>query len=565
MVKKPVPIDAVSLAAVLVAVAGVCTVVGWTLSLAGGLTRAAYVVAAITGLMVGSLVLRKAVRRGSWRPRRLCRGLPAGFLVIWSLATLGGALYAPSNIDALTYRLPRVLHWLDAGRWHWIDTDHVRMNYNATGAEWLAAPVLALTHSARLLFLANAAAFLLLPGLMFVWLRGLGVGGKAAWRWMWLTPAALGFAMQCGSLGNDLPGALYFLAAAVFAWRGARSGCAGWLVLSAVALGLMTNEKISNGALVPALAVIWIAGWRNAGGGWMRSTGMALIAGAAVSALPTLGLNAWHTGSITGDPANLSGVQTASVSAALAGNATLTTLQNFAPPFCPMAAGWNAWSSRVLLPAWQSWFGPSAFPRLTFRLGELPQEEWAGFGLCFGLLLILSWSGRPARGKSMPRLTRQILWAGAAGVLLYAGTMGSEMPARLMLPFLPLLVAAVALRSPDRDPWSSGAWRATAGLTIITAALAVVLTPARPLFPAARVFTALERMGPSPWITRAARVYRVYGNREDVFASLRGALQERENEVGFFASDDDAEWSLWRPWGARRIVHVGPARPAPVS
>src|SRR2546425_1190888 len=41
--------------------------------------------------------------------RRFSRWLPRGFLIVAALAVAGGVLHAPSNYDALTYRVPRVL------------------------------------------------------------------------------------------------------------------------------------------------------------------------------------------------------------------------------------------------------------------------------------------------------------------------------------------------------------------------------------------------------------------------------------------------------------------------
>ena len=40
--------------------------------------------------------------------RRFRKILPAIFLLVASFVVLGGILYAPTNYDALTYRLPRV-------------------------------------------------------------------------------------------------------------------------------------------------------------------------------------------------------------------------------------------------------------------------------------------------------------------------------------------------------------------------------------------------------------------------------------------------------------------------
>lgn len=99
----------------------------------------------------------------SWR-----RFLPFCFLILASLSFLAGLLYAPNNYDALTYRVPRVMHWLQCEGWHWIHTDNVRMNTRATGFEWLMAPQLSLLKTDRVIFIANWFCYLLLPGLLFL-------------------------------------------------------------------------------------------------------------------------------------------------------------------------------------------------------------------------------------------------------------------------------------------------------------------------------------------------------------------------------------------------------------
>jgi hypothetical protein len=77
---------------------------------------------------------------------------PLLLLLYAALALLGGALYAPANVDALTYRLPRVLYWLAEQRWHWIATNDPRMNISPSGFEWLMAPVVASREATGLSF-----------------------------------------------------------------------------------------------------------------------------------------------------------------------------------------------------------------------------------------------------------------------------------------------------------------------------------------------------------------------------------------------------------------------------
>ena len=199
--------------------------VGWTLSVLHQLNAAGYAVA----LLLGGVALMAWWKQTSarifphisWRKlkRRFRRPFPLAFLILAAMAFLGGALYAPSNYDALAYRLPRILHWLAAGQWHWIHTIFSRVNDRACGIEWVSASFIALLRTDRPLFLINLVSFLLLPGLVFSLFTRLGVRRRTAWHWMWLAPTGYGFLLQAGSIGNDLFGAVFGMAAIDFALR----------------------------------------------------------------------------------------------------------------------------------------------------------------------------------------------------------------------------------------------------------------------------------------------------------------------------------------------------------
>ena len=168
---------------------------GWLLSALGQLNELGYAVfgaVGAAGLWFGRKALGLTSPRGlcHWKTvrARFCRWLPAGFVVLAFLVFLGGALYPPTNHTALTYRTPRVLHWLAEGHWHWIHTPNYRLNDRCCGFEWLTAPVLLFLKSDRGLFTLNFIPFLLLPGLTFSVCTRLGVRPRVAWHWMWLLP-----------------------------------------------------------------------------------------------------------------------------------------------------------------------------------------------------------------------------------------------------------------------------------------------------------------------------------------------------------------------------------------
>src|SRR6185295_5371592 len=144
--------------------------------------------------------------------RRFARPLPLAFAALAALAILGGVLYPPSNYDGLSYRIPRVLHWLTAEQWHWIHSGFFRLNTRACGHEWVSAPLILFTNTDRWVFLLGAVPLLFLPGLFFSLLTRLGAHVRVAAKWMWLLPTGYCYVLQAGGIGNDLFGAVFVLA-----------------------------------------------------------------------------------------------------------------------------------------------------------------------------------------------------------------------------------------------------------------------------------------------------------------------------------------------------------------
>jgi hypothetical protein len=235
--------------------------VGWTLSALHQLNAAGYAVALLLGVV--AFVAWRKQTAGRIFPqisrrklkRRFCRPFPLAFLILAAMVFLGGALYAPANYDALAYRIPRVLHWLAAGQWHWIHTIFPRINTRSCGIEWVSAPVIALLGTDRWLFLINFISFLLLPGLVFSLFTRLGVRRRVAWHWMWIVPTGYGFLLQAGSMGNDLFGATLALAAVDLALRANRSKLPRDFFASLLAAAMMTSAKMNNLPLLLPWAV----------------------------------------------------------------------------------------------------------------------------------------------------------------------------------------------------------------------------------------------------------------------------------------------------------------------
>lgn len=431
---------------------------GWAVSIAVFFT----VLTAVGGIRWSVPQLRRG---------RYSRGLPLLFALTAGVALVGALVYPPTNIDTLWYRMPRVIQWLQAGRWHWLDTERWRLNSIAFGLELHWLPLAAWGASARLLALPNLISFLLLPGLLFRVFRQTGVDSHMARTAMWVVASGWCFVAQAGSTASDAFSAIYFLAAldgALCFGRSGRFAALGWSVLAAA---LLTNTKQTNlPLLLPWVVAFWpgrkhlIGVLRGAPG---RIAGLALVA-LLISTAPLILANWLYTGSWTGTPAWANARwRPAHPWFALVIQIPILLQQNLQLPIMPGTDAWNAWVERwVSSERMAPWFQGFDLPG---RLFAQIREHSAGLG-CAPLLWAgwTWWAGRRPRSAASPaggvgRWIAISTWLAGAVVLTQIGFL--EL-ARYFAPYYPLLLLP-ALRCPGaarlaRWPF----WRAVSGWVV---------------------------------------------------------------------------------------------------
>jgi hypothetical protein len=555
------------------------TAAGWILSAVGELNRAGYLV--FFGIATAAWLLGR--KRYGWSVGPIClnlkklrrrfrRAWPMCFAILSVLVFVGAVLYPPSNHTALSYRTPRVLHWLAEGHWHWIHTPDYRMNNRACGIEWLSAPLLLFTRTDRLIVLFNLFPFLLLPGLIFSVCRRLGVKGTVAWNWMWILPSGYSFLLQAGSTGNDTFPTVYALAAIDFGCRAWSSRRLSDLWMSGLAAALLVGAKASNLPLLLPWALVVLPLVPIAKARPVLTTLMTLVA-MLVSFLPTAVLNIIYCHNWSGLNLEHAGMEMKNPVVGIWGNAFLFLLGNFAPPFFPLAGWWNQ-NALSILPHAIVTPMVANFEHGFHILGELPTEDWVGIGFGISVLVAASLVGAflnrskarqataqknvPANGGPIPLLVRHcVLVAPWIALLAYCMKSGMVTGARLISPYYPLLLALVLVVPGTADVVRSRWWRILVWVNFLLAVAVLALTPGRPLWPAQTILSRLQATHPaSHVITRASDVYRVYSIRSDPLAKIRDFLPRSETTIGFMATEDDIDISLWRPFGNRRVEHI---------
>jgi hypothetical protein len=560
------------------------TAAGWILSAAGQLNRTGYLVF----FGVATSVYLFGRKRFGWSPgpisldwkklrRRFRRPWPLCFAVLSVLIFLGAMLYPPSNHTALSYRTPRVLHWLAEGHWHWIHTADYRMNNRACGIEWLSAPLLLFTNTDRLIVLLNFIPFLLLPGLIFSVCTRLGVKGRVAWNWMWILPTGYNFLLQAGSTGNDTFPTVYALAAIDFGCRAWSSRRVSDLWMSGLAAALLVGAKASNLPLLLPWALLVLPLLTLVKKSPVSTVALVLVA-ALVSFLPTAILNDFYCHDWSGLNLERAGMNMKNPLVGIWGNGLLFLLGNFAPPFFPLAAWWNQ-NALSILP--HAIVGPMVanFEQGFHVLGELPIEDTAGIG--FGIsVLVVMWLlgsflyGRKVRNRGVnetwlpqlnqpydcpiPNVTRRcVMIAPWVALLAYCMKSGMVTGARLISPYYPLLLPLILVVPGSSKMARAAWWPVLVWFNFLLAITVLVVTPGRPLWPALTVLQRLQVAHPaSHAISRALNVYKVYAIRFDPLRSVREVFPPSVKRVGFLGDEDDIDISLWRPFGSRRVKHV---------
>jgi hypothetical protein len=482
-----------------------CSCTGWILSAVHELNAAGYAAAFLAGLTAAWL-LRGSLRRDfswrwNWRKQRwrFRHLFPMLFLILAAMEMLGGAIHAPSNYDALAYRVPRVLHWVAEGRWHWIYTSFQRVNTRACGIEWLSVPLIIFTRSDRTLFLINAVSFLLIPGLVFSLFRRVGVSPRAAWAWMWLLPTGYCYLLQAGSISNDMFSTVYALAAVDFALRARKSGRVSDVWVSVLSMALLTGAKASNLPLLLPWVVAFLPTWRL----WfVRPLALAAVIPLAFGAsfLPMAALNTIKGGDWSGASIENVPIGVGPVWLHLLANGITWPLDNLAPPIFPFASAWNRAADAITPASLAALFQKNHFEpgAVNWHLSETEVEESAGLGfgvtILFGLSLIGVLFGHRGGDKSAAAPPRDLVtklvcitpWVSFLFLMTQLNNMGAV---RYLASYYPLLMMGL-LRSPAqgevvRRTW----WRWWAIFASVLAALVLIISQARPLWPAESCFS----------------------------------------------------------------------------
>jgi hypothetical protein len=200
------------------------------------------------------------------------------------------------------------------------------------------------------------------------------------------------------------------------------------------------------------------------------------------------------------------------------------------------------------------------------HLYEMQIEENAGLGFGVCVLLLASVIAAKFERRKNPAVVSEkpdgSAWRACvrfAPVISFCALMtqaDNDAIARIAIPYYLLLLPALLAANGHERLTGKRWWRISVFAVFAAAAGMLIISPARPLFPAQRLLKKIQQHRPdSRLFTRMEMVYSVYGARGDAFAPVRAILPVDANPLGLITWDDP-EASLWRPFGSRHILHV---------
>lgn len=468
------------------------------------------------------------------------RGTIRGNPILVGLVVLTGVIAwvsPPTNYDAMTYHLPRVMHWLQQGSLDHFATHDIRQVSYWPGAAYWQIHLWALFDGDRG---ANVPQWLAYCGCLVAatdWLKRY----TSNYRFSVLAAATLPMAvLQATSSQTDLLGTCWVVAFLALA-TGGRPLVAG------LAAGLAVMTKPTAGFCLAPFFLAWV---------WLerpsRRKAAALVVIAVLPCLPHALRNSTEFGNPLGPSAGVLVDSVRLPALAVNGARWLTLSVPAAPVWDAVAAGARAMGEDPSDPATTFFVNEYISPPEILARFLLPDEDFAGYSLALLALGALVLVASTRRRLLLSRSNLGWLFAAVAALAVHVALLKWQIWGnRLILPAAFLGTAAVA-SAVDGDAMR-GLCRLLGGAFAANAVVMLVFSLNRPIV---RVPDYLDFTGGQRAIFTASR--------DDVFLSgYRGRRRDKLEKVVRFVTDhgfhrvglnvnvDFPEYVLW--WAFRRI------------
>ena len=505
----------------------------------------------LAGFLAAAIIARRGA--GSWVNLLKGIGEPLAFwpfLLVGGLALAAALIYPPTMLDALTYRLPRVLLWLQENHIRHFSTADERLNYMPQVWGLVTLPLIQLAGD-RLVTLWNYASWIVFYLIAYDWAFEVS-GNVNQSRVMAFIASSSTFAvLQACEASTDLFVAALVLLSLRFVvqfehtrdWRNIN-----WSVLSLL-LAADTKPHVTV-LLLPLVIWFWLAPskpWKAFQWRWLPGLiPVWLLCSPVLSWMlnyQTYGI--WSGGGM----ASLSGKSP--VWNVLLGT-VMTVWQGIQPPVNPLALMFNDRLQQVI-----SEHGLDRLvPAFTLRCSLISMVDGASLGLVLSVLLAVGVVLAVRRNRQALNSWRG--WAMAAGAAGYGLAVSQVVPGSVGRSFCVFLFFAVPLAMVGWNSLRPQVLRASLWLCLCSSLLSLVLSPERPLWPACRAQQALAESPRFNWLAKKMEPYTLVPERARTGEVLVQAIPASEPAVVVLVGGDRPLLPLFRPYSLGRDILLLP-------
>lgn len=469
------------------------------------------------------------------------------FLLISSFIIIAGSIYNPNQLDALSYRLPRIYMWLQEGGIYFIPTADQRMNYMPVFWELNSLPFFGLFGDRGfwiLNFLAWVSLWLILSDFADYCVEEVSYRSRIAIIFLLSAFAVL----QAPSTMNDLLATTLLLLSAAFIVRFEAQKNRWDIVCSGLAFAACTGTK-PHFILLGLPWVLWFILSRAKP--WKvfpwRVLPLLVPVIFLVSAIPTLVSNQIHFGSVkgelTGDTLNYGSIFNNNIIG------TFSFLWGAVqPPLNPLAGMWNSFSEKFLDLGGLLGSSRHFFPQVR----EVITVDAASFGFilfcAFFTGIYLSFK-KNFHGKNI--FTYSIL----AAAFSFIVAIFNVVPGTISRSFFGLGALAFPLAMAGLSNLQTRIQKIFLWLSVVTAIILVVLTPAHPLWPVTTISNLFRKNHLEKISKLLEGRYLIFTDRYNVGEDLLKKLPRNKIRMSIAASSDHALLQLWKPIRQYRDIH----------
>jgi hypothetical protein len=470
------------------------------------------------------------------------------FWLLLGLISAAALIHPPTVHDSLSYRLPRILLWLQENQVSHISVADERINFMTHVWELVSLPFFRAIGD-NLLEWQNIVSWLLFF-LCSIGLTEMFVANPVLRRWIAISGAAAYLPLlQACRTSNDLFALVFVMLSVWFFLRARTSHCVGALLWSILALALAAGTKPHYALLVPfwgAAVFLFYPVVKQ----WKPLLSAAIIAAPVVavcSPLPTFLLNYNTFGSPMG-PIEASGMAEGVVWKRVSASALMFAWANMQLPVNPLAGAVNSITDSLT----EAFALRVDVPKFLLVQYEVPLVDAASLGLptlvlwIFGL--ICAWKYR----RHIPPET----WICAAvGFTSFIIAVSFVMPVTLARSFIgfvflfwPLVLSGLGHGRPLLVKWLVIA-------SVLCGAVAVAATPSNPLWPARSFAKWLDHRAPESKIAAMASKYAAFTTRYNAGKDLVSRVPGSASLVAVVGSEPLLQ--LWSPYReGRKVVFI---------